>query len=215
MNVVLYDLDGTLVRFVHQLGKLREQLLRICDDRGLPRFEGLLLEGLTNMVDNARQRDGDAAAVALQEQCDALCVAAEQASVERAELLPDARETLATLRDRGYRQGVVSRAHGSYVHPVVARLGLGEYLDIVISREMVKYYKPHPQALNVALRLMGLSGTPEFYYMVGDHPMDMQAAIQAGATPVAVLTGEGDPAELSAMTELVLPGVGQLPEVIP
>ena len=215
MNVVLYDLDGTLARFVHQLGKLRERLLRLCDHRGLPRFQGLLLEGITGMVDDARERDGDAAATALHEECDALCVAAEQASVKRAELLPDARETLATLRDRGYRQGIVSRAHGSYVHPVVAKLGLGEYLDIVISREMVKYYKPHPQALNVALRFMGLSGPPDLYYMVGDHPMDMQAAIQAGATPVAVLTGEGDPAELSALTELVLPGVGQLPEVIP
>jgi phosphoglycolate phosphatase len=64
------------------------------------------------------------------------------------------------------------------------------YADVTLTREDSRNVKPHPDHLQKALALLGVSEKEAA--MVGDHPMDILAARQAGCCAVGVLTGSGD-----------------------
>jgi phosphoglycolate phosphatase len=58
---------------------------------------------------------------------------------------------------------------------------------VLLTREDVTHVKPHPEQLLKALAAVG-SGS-DTAAMVGDHPMDMEAAHRAGALAIGVLSG--------------------------
>ncbi len=110
---------------------------------------------------------------------------------ERLEILPHVRETLAELKRRGYRMGIVTSRPGA-PRPLVEKLamvGLAAYFDQVVTQETASL-----QALDKteALRraAMRASVVPQACMYVGDEPRDVMAGIGAGfGATVAVPTG--------------------------
>ncbi len=86
-----------------------------------------------------------------------------------------AKELLKTLKERGYKIGVVS----SKMHPLVVRAlkitNMIDYVDVVVGFEDVKNHKPHPEGLLLAEKL--LKSKRSIY--VGDHPSDVKAGKKA------------------------------------
>ena len=60
-----------------------------------------------------------------------------------------------------------------------------QLIDVVVHRDMVTQVKPDPEALLLAAKKLGVS--PEACVMVGDLPLDVMAARNAGMKSVAVL----------------------------
>jgi phosphoglycolate phosphatase-like HAD superfamily hydrolase len=69
-------------------------------------------------------------------------------------------------------------------------------LDIVIGLEDVTNPKPHPEALEKALSLLGTEPGMSFY--TGDTDIDMKTAVAAGVTGIGVATGNFSAGELRA-----------------
>lgn len=76
----------------------------------------------------------------------------------------DAHTALERLRDRGYRQVILSN-HAPELPSLVEGLGLSKYFDAVLTSALTGFEKPHPSAYSTAARsLPGISDL----WMVGD-----------------------------------------------
>ena len=117
-------------------------------------------------------------------------------------LMPGALEALDAVRTAGGRVLVVSAKAEAGVHESLARVGLsapGVAPDVVVGGLFAA-------AKGEFLREQGAS------VYVGDHPGDVEAALVAGAVPVALTTGAHDGTALrSAGAEVVLGGLPEFP----
>lgn len=103
---------------------------------------------------------------------------------ERAELIAGVAETIAELRSRGYRLGVVSSGNYARVIQEADELALGGCFEVVVCHEQITNRKPHPEGLQIAMRLLGSAPNETCY--VGDTPEDIEMGRSAGALTVGV-----------------------------
>lgn len=103
----------------------------------------------------------------------------------KGELISGTRDMLAELRKRNIKAGVVTRNCQAAVTMVFP--DISNYCNTVITREMTRNVKPHPEHLLVALQSLGVA--PESSSMVGDHPMDIKIGKDAGTLTIGVLSG--------------------------
>ncbi|MGH9285454.1 MAG: HAD family hydrolase, partial [Acidimicrobiales bacterium] len=86
---------------------------------------------------------------------------------------PDAGPTLAALRDRGLRIGLLSNTHWprTFHERFLERDGLVELIDARLYTSEMARTKPHPSAFAAALAALGVE-RPEAAVFVGDRPYD-------------------------------------------
>lgn len=120
--------------------------------------------------------------------------------------------TLDALLARGLKLGIVTGAREGSFEPL-RRTGVFERFASVITRAHVARGKPHPDGLLMGAESLGVEPAHAVY--VGDTPIDVEAARAAGMAAVAVLSGAGDSALLSAAgPDRLVPSVARLPEVL-
>ena len=199
--LVLWDVDYTLVS---------------ADGLGTRLYEAVFLEmfgrELTVVAPKAGRTDraiaGDTLALAGVPAADvdaflaALARAAADGVVPGAvRALPGAAEAIAALAAAGVRQSVLT----GNIRPLAAlklgRAGLGDHLDLdtgaygdvhVVRAELVAV------ARQAALRAYGTDFAGRSTVLVGDTPLDVEAALVSGARMVGVATGSYPAAELAA-----------------
>ena len=93
-------------------------------------------------------------------------------------LSPDVIPVLTRLRNEGWRHVILSN-HVPELPAIVDGVGLGKFVDRVISSAAVGYEKPHPAIFELA---RALSGNPQQVWMVGDN----QQADVGGAHAVGI-----------------------------
>lgn len=103
---------------------------------------------------------------------------------QSAELISGAGETIAELRKRDYRLGVVSSGNDCRVNREIEKLGLAELFEVVVCHEQIRNRKPDPEGLETAMRSLGCSQTEVGY--VGDTPEDIKMGKSAGVLTVGV-----------------------------
>ena len=87
----------------------------------------------------------------------------------------------------GYRLGVVTSKSKPVAMRGLEHYGLERFFETVVAYEDTEIHKPEPEPLLEAARRMEVPIERCAY--VGDSPHDMNAAIAAGAVPVAALWG--------------------------
>ncbi|HEY8884087.1 MAG TPA: HAD family hydrolase [Chloroflexota bacterium] len=87
-------------------------------------------------------------------------------------VFPDARATLRTLRERGYRVGLLSNTWwaAEWHNADLAVHGLAEYLDEVVYTSDLPHSKPHPSVFQEVAGRLGIE--PAACVMVGDRLHD-------------------------------------------
>jgi putative hydrolase of the HAD superfamily len=91
-------------------------------------------------------------------------------------------ESVAVLKQRGYRIGVVSNAEGRVEQDLYAA-GYEGLLETVVDSHVVGVEKPDPQIFNIALQRMNVSAETAIF--VGDVPsVDVVGAREAGLIPL-------------------------------
>ena len=97
---------------------------------------------------------------------------------------PGARETLGTLRERGYRLGVVSNADGR-VRRLLEEAGLATHLEVILDSAHLGVEKPDPRIFLAAAEEMSLP--PSSCAYVGDvYEIDILGARAAGLRPILI-----------------------------
>lgn len=100
------------------------------------------------------------------------------------ELIKGAGETIAKLRQKKYRLGVVSSGNDCRVNREIKELGLAGFFEVVICHEQIRNRKPDPEGLETAMRLMNCSREGSCY--IGDTPEDIEMGKRAGLLTVGV-----------------------------
>ena len=130
---------------------------------------------------------------------------------EHVRALPGLEDALARLRNAGVRLGIFTGSEGESL-PCLEKAGLLDMFEVIITRRDVEQFKPHPEGLLKCLNDMGVDPIHAAY--IGDSRIDVQASLAAGVMSIAVLTGAGDSASLSAAgAHRVLAEIATLPDL--
>jgi HAD superfamily hydrolase (TIGR01549 family) len=122
-----------------------------------------------------------------------------------AKTFPGVKETLATLRRRGYHLVLYSNAHPGYFNIVIDSLGirdLFDYTECVHENGLTK-----PELVEKIKNIFGDCPAA----VVGDRDNDIEAARETGSLSVGVLFGYGGDEPLEA--DLTITGFTDLPEI--
>jgi putative hydrolase of the HAD superfamily len=87
-------------------------------------------------------------------------------------VFPDTRDTLATLRERGYRLGLLSNTWwaADWHNADLAAHGLAGLLDELVYTSDLEWSKPHPSVFRDVASRLGVA--PEACVMIGDRQID-------------------------------------------
>jgi HAD superfamily hydrolase (TIGR01509 family) len=110
---------------------------------------------------------------------------------------PGVSDTLAALRERGCRLGVVTSKLGRGAREELERTALLGYMGVLVGADDVRETKPAAEPLHRAMRALGAA--PEDTLMVGDTAADILGARAAGVASAAALWGTRDPGALLAL----------------
>jgi len=102
-------------------------------------------------------------------------------------------EALAALRAAGMRLACVTNKPREFTLPLLERVGLAPWFEVVVAGDDVREKKPHPALLLAACERLSLA--PAQVTMIGDSVNDALAARAAGCPVLLVETGynEGEP----------------------
>ncbi len=162
-RAVIFDLDGTITEPYFDFDAIREEI-------GLSRDGGPILEAMETMTPAERQR------------AEAILHVHEEKAVTESTLNPGASETMAGLRQRGIRIGVLTRNRRDNAFAVAAKHGLS--FDAVVGREDGPA-KPNAFGVLHLCRQFGVE--PRETLLVGDYLFDLLCARAAGAIAVLIV----------------------------
>ncbi|MDV3053764.1 HAD family hydrolase [Staphylococcus ureilyticus] len=206
MEWILFDKDGTIIYFDRSWMKIGLQLV----DDFMETYKDAIDDidegyAYLGVIDGEIQPGTIMASGALDEMIEAFCKIANQDvtswAQQRSQVLVDNRvpenvlvegisETLDTLKQRGYKLGIVTSDSKRGVEQFLEYTQFDHYFDIVISTEADAVEKPNPEVLNPLFYRYNVE--PENVAIIGDTANDIQTGINAKlGLKVAVLTGVG------------------------
>jgi len=186
VDVILFDLDGTLIEPVIDFAELKSRVIETCTRAGVDasRWAGQpALEIIAQAVAELEQDDADRARN-LAINADRAIIQIELEAAARVQPYPGVQHMLQELIDEGYRIGIVTRNCRAAVDRVLERWPLP--YQVLLTRDDVRHVKPDPRHLGAALEAMDAGDARVL--MVGDHPMDIAAGRSIGAITALVRT---------------------------
>jgi phosphoglycolate phosphatase len=191
----IFDLDGTLVDslqdITNALNAALHALHRAPADASMVR--SWVGDGMQTLCRRAVPDDSPATVAALVQ---ATSEHYRQHCADHTRPYPKVLKMLDLLRARHAPMGVLSNKPHGFTVQLVKALGLDGYFAEVRGSTSEEDRKPSPQ--NASAIAVALGVAPEQIFLVGDSPMDVETARQAGMVAVAVTWGFRDRAELEA-----------------
>ncbi len=96
-------------------------------------------------------------------------------------------EGLDAWRATGLPLAVVTNKPAAFTEPLLERMGLSDYFDVIVSGDSTPHRKPHPAPLHHACRLM--NSDPAANLHIGDSRHDIETARNAGCAVYCVPYG--------------------------
>lgn len=176
-NVILFDLEGTLVDFQWRLNDAVKEILQVLVSAGIdpalygqsPSYAGLY-NTTRDITDGWKTADSNS----LFDQLAAVYERYDRDALSRWAPYPDTVDILTRLSDYGYRMGVVSNCGAHASETVLETFDLAGHFEMVLSRNDVEYLKPRPESLKLALKKLCAPADRSLF--VGDSLNDILAA---------------------------------------
>ena len=185
-KLIIFDLDGVLVEAKQIHYDTLNQALREVDEKyviseaeHLSTYDGLKTTQKLEMLTKSKGLNGTL--------YDDIWYRKQHLTIEAiSQLQSDTRliEVFKQLRDKGYKLACASNSIRRSVLVMLAKIGIIEYMDLIISNEDVKNSKPHPEMYWKAMSMMGC--LPEETLIVEDSPHGLLAASRSRANVLRV-----------------------------
>jgi 2-haloacid dehalogenase len=131
---------------------------------------------------------------------------------EKLEAYPDARDTLAQLKDQGYATAILSNGSPGMLNAAITNSGIGELIDHPISIEDAGIYKPSSKVYQLAVDRLGVERHEICF--VSANAWDVAGSANFGFQ-VAHMNRFGQPPErLPGTPKAILKSLSELPPII-
>ncbi|HMK95217.1 MAG TPA: HAD family hydrolase [Candidatus Limnocylindrales bacterium] len=192
VETVIFDLDGTLANFNLDFKALRADVRSYLMRTGVPASVLSVNESMFEMLEKAEIffKNGDKSAYVFEEVRTQTLAIAEKYEMEAAlttSLQPGAVETLKELDRMGSKLGLCTTSSEKAAKYILQRFRIEDFFRVVVSRDQVRYVKPHVEQFEMALK--ALSARAEETVIVGDSVVDMQSARELKSIGVGIPTG--------------------------
>lgn len=121
-------------------------------------------------------------------------------------------ETLRMLKSRGLKMAIVSTKREETILHGLRLMGVDDVFDVLVALDHVQNPKPHPEPLELALRL--LEADREDALMIGDNSHDIEGGKNAGVRTAGVSwTAKGEEFLASFQPDFMLQHISDLLEL--
>ena len=186
-QVVLFDLDGTLLDTGYDMGSALNQLLRDHDRSPLPyqKIRSKVSHGANALVElGFAMNIADPGFEQLRQE---FLKHYERTLCVHTELFDGMEDVLDYLEEQQLPWGVVTNKPEYLTRPLLQELGLLRRATCVVSGDTLEKRKPHPEPLLHACLLAG--GKPRYSMYIGDAERDIEAGKSAGMTTLVATFG--------------------------
>jgi phosphoglycolate phosphatase len=189
---IIFDFDGTLI---DSYEPITESLNQVREAFGKPplalgEVKGMVGHGLEHLIEAAIGPGKVADGVRIfRERYAAICES-------RTTILPQVRETLEELDRRTYQMAIATNKPSYFARDILKALDVEHLFVEVLGPNDVERPKPDPEMLEIIMSRLGL-GSDETLY-VGDMPLDIEVARNAGVSVYALPTGSASRDDLLA-----------------
>ena len=178
VELIIFDLDGVLVdaKTIHYdaLNKALGKKYAIDWNEHLSKYDGLKTNQKLKLLTKEKGLDPS--------MYDAVWKEKQKYTIEALrEIKPNQtlQSILSALSDDGYRIAVCSNSIRKTVLTVLSKLGVIDFVDLILSNEDVKNSKPHPEMYWKAMSMMDV--LPEQTLIIEDSPYGLKAAYSSNA----------------------------------
>ena len=197
-EMILIDVDGTLVDSVPDLAYCVDEMMRALDMpvHGEAKVRNWVGNGVERLVRRALvgQLEGEPDEALFQRAYPLFLELYADNTSKRSTLYPGVAEGVAWLQAQGYRLGCVTNKAARFTLPLLRDLGVHDQFEIIISGDTLPQKKPDPAPLLHAARFFGVE--PEQALMIGDSVSDVKAARAAGFQIVCMSYGYNHGADI-------------------
>ncbi len=206
MRLCVFDLDHTLIRSPLDLAAMALDMRALLESRQgrLPPREERWRVG--ELIAHCRRE-----APALEAGLWAVALDHEQRAVAEAVLEPGAREAVAGARGAGLATAVWTNNARTVTEAALARVGMLDAFDLVVTRDEMRALKPDPDGWRVIRERFGACAA----VVVGDSWVDGVAAAAAGVPFVAYRASPADLARWAITPLARLDDLAALPALLP
>ncbi len=196
IQLVVFDLDGTLIGAPEPFSTLKEKLRRRLLDMGIP---DEALGDLTPMYETLK-RVSHELGIDFNELYRHM-VELESKRMEESFLFDGVVEVLDLLRERGIKLAVMTRSSREATLKALGMHGIENYFEVVSTRDdvPVEALKPEPGQLKAIIESLGVEPTKTL--VVGDHGYDILPARKLGALSVMITSHDSGRMSFSVKAE--------------
>lgn len=192
IEAVIFDLDGTLAHFNLDYKALRSEVRTYLISIHVPVSVLDVNENIFEMLKKAEIfiKNSSKSSDAFDEVRTRALSIAEKYEMEAAtttSLLTGVVETLKELKKMNIKMGLCTTSSEKASNYILQRFKIVGFFKAVISREKVKFVKPHTEQFELALKALGIQAKAAL--IVGDSIVDMQSAKEIKAIAVGLTTG--------------------------
>lgn len=189
LQVILFDLDGTLIdsvpdvagavnRMLQQHGRETLSVDKICSMVGL---------GVEYLIDCAMQATGEYDSNHRQQYIDDYMQQYRDHPVIDTKIYPGVNEVLSAFQQDGFNMGVCTNKPHQMSVTVLDKLNISQYFSAVVGAGSIPFKKPDARHIEMTLQKMGVNH--KHAVMVGDSETDIKAAKNFGIPSVLVNYG--------------------------
>jgi HAD superfamily hydrolase (TIGR01549 family) len=192
IEAVIFDLDGTLAHFNLDYKALRSEVRTYLMSIHVPVSVLDVNESIFEMLKKAEifVKNNTKSSEAFEEVRTHAFSIAERYEMEAAtttSLLTGAVETLKELQKMNLKTGICTTSSEKAANYILQRFKIDGFFKVVVSRDKVKYVKPHTEQFELALKKLEVHAKATL--IVGDSVADMQSAKELKAIAVGLTSG--------------------------
>jgi beta-phosphoglucomutase-like phosphatase (HAD superfamily) len=191
VSLCVFDLDHTVVRSSLDLAAMALDIRAFLERRCGPLPPRPERYRVGELIDHCRAQAPDAEARLWE-----IALDHERQALAGASLEPGAREAITGARRVGFGTALWTNNAREITHTVLARFGILEDFDLVVTRDEMRALKPDPDGWRVIADHFGIAAGVNGHdpvYMVGDSWVD---GVAAGAAGVPFVAYRAKPADL-------------------
>ena len=192
IEAIIFDLDGTLAHFNLDYKTLRSEVRTYLMSTGVPASLLDVNESIFEMLKKAEiyvkntSKSTDAFAE-IRSKTLSIAEKYEMEAASTTSLQNGAVETLKDLQKMNLKMGLCTTSSEKAANYILGRFKIDSFFKVIVSRDKVKYVKPHIEQCQLALKTLDVKS--KVTLMVGDSAADMQSAKELKAIAVGLPTG--------------------------